>query len=90
MAVFYEIRPRISRGGGDGPHGTCDFRSEEKGINRNLTGVFLVLSAVTALLPALSPGQTPPVGRILIYSLEPGEEIMSAESTPTSRSAISR
>jgi hypothetical protein len=59
-------------------------------MNRNLTGVFLVLAAVTALSPAPSPGQTPPVGRTLIYSLEPGEEIMSAESTPTSRSVISR
>ena len=50
-------------------------------MNRNLMGVFLVLAAVTALSPAPSPGQTPPVGRTLIYSLEPGEEIMSAEST---------
>jgi len=52
-------------------------------MNRNLMGVFLVLSAVAALLPAPSPGQTPPTppaGRTLIYSLEPGEEIMTAES----------
>ena len=49
-------------------------------MNRNMMGVFLVLSAVAALLPAPSPGQTLSVDRVLIYSLEPGEEIMDAES----------
>ena len=49
-------------------------------MKRNVMGTFLVLSAVAALLPGRLPGQTSSVGRTLIYSLEPGEEIMTAES----------
>ena len=48
-------------------------------MKRNVMGLFLVLSAVAALLPGRLPGQTP-TGRALIYSLLPGEEIMTAES----------
>jgi hypothetical protein len=49
-------------------------------MKRNVMRIFLVLSAVAALLPGRLQGQTPAVERTLIYSLEPGEEIMTAES----------
>ncbi len=49
-------------------------------MNRNLMGAFLVLLFAAAVPPAPSQVQTPPLVRTLIYSLEPGEEIMSEES----------
>lgn len=49
-------------------------------MKRKLLGIFLVISAVAAFSPTPAPGQTPPVKRTLIYSLEAGEEIMTAES----------
>jgi hypothetical protein len=49
-------------------------------MNRNLMGIFLVLLFAAAVPPAPSQVQTPPLVRTLIYSLEPGEEIMSEES----------
>jgi hypothetical protein len=49
-------------------------------MKRKLIWAFLVISTAAVFLPSPAPGQTPPARRTLLYSLEAGEEIMTAES----------
>jgi hypothetical protein len=49
-------------------------------MNRTLKVTVAVLFVGLTVLPAISAAQQPPVGRSVAYCLEPGEEIMWAES----------